>query len=54
MHDIFIVRIEAGTIDFYNVLCSVDTQLYIGTVIYIHSDRIVAACFDRKRSSSAQ
>ena len=39
----------------YNVLHSVNTQLYISTVIlHIHSGHIMATCFDRKRSSSGQ
>ena len=39
----------------YNVLYSVNTQLYISTVIlHIHSGHIMATCFDRKRSSSGQ
>jgi len=39
----------------YDVLYSVNTQLYISTVIlYMHSDHIMATCFDRKRPSSGQ
>ena len=39
----------------FNVLYSVNTQLYISRVIlYIHSGHIMATCFGRKRSSSGQ
>ena len=39
----------------YTVLYSVNTQLYISTVIlHIHSGHIMATCFNSKRSSSGQ
>jgi len=39
----------------YNVLYSINTQLYMSIVIlHIHSGHIMATCFDRKRLSSGQ